>query len=111
MARKESSLEGYILAECVRIIADPNESSARKKLAAQWHDKLLNSINGWGNDGKTMAEAAGIEVPPNAPGGQKVIPGEGKGYSKNEEALGRQRQDYEGGPLSSEIDRRYRTGH
>ena len=110
--KKEPSVDGYVIAECARISMDPNETPERRRKAAMWLEKLTGSVPFQdGNGGRTVAEAAGIDVPNSAPGGQKVDSPDGLGKSKNENARGDSEHNYYGGPLSSEVTRSYRTGH
>jgi len=103
-------VEGYVLTECLRIAHDPGEDPVRRRKAQAWADRLMESTgSNWGNDGKTVAESRGIEIDPKAPGGQKIESPSGHGSSKNEEAQARATAAYDGTPLSSEVDRRYRT--
>jgi hypothetical protein len=112
MAKKQTSIDGYVIAECQRIATDPEETPARRRTAQKWLDRLTRDVPYQdGNGGQTVAEARGIEVKPGTPGGQKVdSPPGSPGVGHNESALGRQRYEYDGPPLSSEVSRSYRTG-
>jgi len=113
MAKKETSVDGYVIAQCQLIASNPEETPERRKLAQQWLDKLTTNSaqDNWGNGGQTVAESRGIEVRSDAPGGQKVEQPGGVGRAKNEEARARSEGAYYGGPLSSDVSRSYRTGH
>lgn len=87
---------------------DPNETPARRRKAREWFDKLTNSPgSNWEGGGVTVAEKAGIEIDPRAPGGQKIETGGGyAGVSRNREDV-----PYEGEPLSTELHSGQRQGH
>lgn len=96
---------GYMIAQCQLIILDENEPPTRRRLAQRWLDRLLDQVSVWGNDGKTMAESAGIEIPAGAPGGSRLAPAGGAGGRK----VTAQNIDGHGG-LSSEVTGGYRSG-
>jgi hypothetical protein len=99
MTKNQESVDGYVLTECFRIAADENETPARRKLARDWAKRILNSTGGgWEGGGVTRAEAAGIEVDPKAPGGQRVYVPTGAGTGGiNEQAQGVNEFHYSGG--------------
>lgn len=98
---------GYMIAQCQSIALDENETPARRKLAEKWLSRLIDQTDGWEGGGRTKAEAAGITVPDNAPGGARLYPGEGAQRSSKER---RQRENVDGGALSSEVSGGYRSG-
>lgn len=108
-SRNATSPAGEVLTQCYLIMTNPTETPQRRKLAKKWYERLSESTNGWGNDGRTVAESAGIEVDPKAPGGQRVAPPESVAVAKNEYEQGRQNRNYNGGSLSSEVSSRYRS--
>lgn len=107
MGKRQESVEGYVHTECWLIANDPRETPARRRLAQTWLDRFEASVNGWGNDGQTMAEAAGITPEKGAPGGQKMETGV-PGYAGVSRSSG-QVPDIEAGELSTELHSGQRT--
>lgn len=105
------SVQSEVIQECIRIAFDPAETPERRRKAEKWLERLTESTgNNWGNDGKTVAEAAGIVPDPKAPGGQRMSGHGGPSTGLNLTALAVSEAEYNGLPLSSEVSREWRTG-
>lgn len=105
------SVQSEVIQGCIRIANDPDETPERRRKAQKWLDRLIDSTgSNWGNDGKTVAESEGITPDPKAPGGQRVYAPGSRSLGTNEYALAATDADYNGLPLSTEVDRSYRSG-
>jgi hypothetical protein len=95
------TVDAFVLQECIRIANDVTESVERRRKASAWAKKLVESAgSNWEGGGRTVAEKAGVEVDPKAPGGQRVDSGSGyAGVSRNSGRVA----DIEAGQLSSEL--------
>ncbi|QIG57978.1 hypothetical protein SEA_PAULODIABOLI_294 [Microbacterium phage PauloDiaboli] len=106
-----SAVQNEVIRECTRIAFDPDETPERRRKAQKWLDRLIDDPgSNWGNGGKTVAESEGITPDPGAPGGQRVYSHGGQGLGSNEYALAISDAEYNGLPLSTEVDRGWRTG-
>lgn len=105
------SVQNEVYQECMRIAFDPAETPERRRKAEKWLERLTESTgSNFGNGGVTVAEAAGIEVDKKAPGGQRLYSQGGQSVGTNGYARAVSDAEYEGMPLSTEVDRTYRTG-
>lgn len=107
MRKPAETVDSFVIAECGRISRDPNETPERRRVAAEWLIKLIHSGGqGWEGGGQTVAEKAGVEVDPKAPGGQKAY-----FYPSHGGRVDTHGPDIEAGELSSELHSSQRNGH
>ncbi len=106
-----SAVKTEVIEECKRIAFDKNETYERRTKAMLWLEKLSRDVDFQvGNGGQTLAESAGIAVDPKAPGGQRFYTNVSQSVGHNEYARAVSEAEYNGRPLSTEVDRSYRTG-